>query len=222
MGGVMRDGIQRRFSRPGESIRLQQRDGGGLPKIVGYAAVFYRAGDPGTEYELWPGCVERIMPGAFDKAVAGDDVRGLVNHDAALVLGRNGPAGTLRLFVDSRGLGYEIDPPDTTYARDLIQSLQRGDINGSSFAFLPRETTYRDIRGENGAPDLFIMERTDVKLFDVGPVTYPAYDGTEAGTRAAGDLDAIRAEIERHRGGGRRDADRLAVELALMDADAAD
>ena len=37
--------------------------------IGGYAAVFYRAGDPSTEYELWPGTVERIAPTAFDEAV---------------------------------------------------------------------------------------------------------------------------------------------------------
>jgi HK97 family phage prohead protease len=52
------------------------------------------------------------------------------------VLGRN-KSGTLRLSVDGIGLRYEIDPPDTQAARDLIESLRRGDVSGSSFAFLP-------------------------------------------------------------------------------------
>lgn len=213
----MSETIQRRYlARKAQPIRLQERADGALPVITGYAAVFYREGDPATEYEMWPAdswgggrVVERIMPTAFSRAVREDDVRALFNHNAALVLGRSA-AGTLRLSVDAVGLRYEIDPPDTQQARDLIASLRRGDITGSSFAFVAKQTEYRDTI-KDGKVIETIVERHDLELFDVGPVTYPAYGGATAGVRSA-DLEGVRAEIM----GRRARADRAAVELACL------
>ena len=212
--------IQRRYlPRAAQQIRLQERADGALPLITGYASVFYRADDPGTEYEMWaadewgPRVVERIMPGAFDRALKEDDVRGLFNHAATVVLGRSA-AGTLRLSVDAVGLRYEIDPPDTQAARDLIANLRRGDISGSSFAFLPRDTVYTDIVADRKVTQT-VIERRDVQLFDVGPATFPAYSGATSSARAAdSDLAAVRAQLDQ-----RRAADLAAVELALLLAD---
>ena len=64
--------------------------------LEGYFSVF------GGTYELWPGATESIDPHAFDDAL-GDDIRALIDHDTAKVLGRN-KSGTLELRVDSRGL----------------------------------------------------------------------------------------------------------------------
>lgn len=172
--------MERRYS--GAVVQLQKRDNA-QPMIVGYAAVFYREGDPGTEYELWPGLIERIMPGAFDKAIREDDVRALFNHDHNAVLGRT-KSGTLRLSVDAVGLRYEIDPPDTQVARELVALIERGDITGSSFAFFPDDTSFRDV-GQTT-----YIERNVVKLADVSPVTYPAYEATSTGVRSAGDVQA--------------------------------
>jgi uncharacterized protein len=166
----------RRYTHAALPVAVQSRAGGGGQRIVGYAAVFYNPSDPGTEYRLMDDVVERIMPGAFARALREDDVRGLFNHDG-LPLGRTG-AGTMRLSVDAKGLRYEIDPPDTTAARDLLASLARGDVTGSSFSFLPRATT---TRRDNGS---YILERNDVRLFDVGPVTFPAYPSSMAGLRS--------------------------------------
>ena len=211
---------QRRYlSRAAHPIRIQERADGALPLITGYAAVFYRDGDASTEYEMWPAdswggrIVERIMPTAFAKSAREDDVRGLFNHDSHAVLGRTG-AGTLRLSVDSVGLRYEIDPPDTQLARDLIQSLRRGDITGSSFAFMPRQTEFRDTI-QDGKVVETVVERHDVQLFDVGPVTFPAYAGATSGVRAAsGDLDALRAEVETRNRKRACDRDTIALTLA--------
>ncbi len=191
--------LERRYvPSAARKITLRERADGALPLITGYASVFYRAGVPGTEYVMWerdkygPRIVERIMPTAFDKAIKDDDVRGLYNHDSAIVLGRS-TAGTLRLSVDAVGLRYEIDPPETQAARDLISSLRRGDITGSSFAFVPRENVFRSVRSEDGQEVIEeIIERHDVQLFDVGPVTYPAYPGSTAGVRSS---DTARAEL---------------------------
>lgn len=182
--------VERRYTRQLGPVRLEQRADGQPPVITGYAAVFYDANDPGTEYRLYDDVVERIMPGAFTRALAEDDVRALFNHDANRVLGRSA-AGTLRLSVDAKGLRYEIDPPDTQTARDLVTSIRRGDINGSSFGFVPRATTYR--KNDAGG---YAVERSDVQLFDVSPVTFPAYASTDAGVRADGDAESVRREVE--------------------------
>jgi HK97 family phage prohead protease len=199
--------------------QLQER-AGAMPVITGYASVFYREGDPSTEYEMWPAdnygprVVERIMPGAFDRALKEDDVVGLFNHDSSKVLGRSG-AGTMRLSVDATGLKYEIDPPDTQEARGLIESLRRGDVKGSSFMFLPRDTSRRDVAADPaaGKPAEMVIERRDVQLFDVGPVTFPAYPGATSGVRSE-DRDAVRAEVEGWRASA--DADTFAAALALV------
>ena len=156
--------------------------------------MFYDENDPGTEYRIWDDVVERIMPGAFDRAIKEDDVRGLFNHDDNLILGRTGP-GTMKLTVDKRGLRYEIEPPETTAARDLLVSLGRGDVSGSSFAFKPDDTSYR----EQGK--VYVIERRSVKLYDVGPVSFPAYTATEAEARAvsAEQADRLRQEVQARR-----------------------
>jgi len=162
---------------PGK-VRIEKR-ADGKPQIVGYGAVFYRAGDAGTEYELWRNVVERVAPGAFASALKRpDDVRALFNHDPNFVLGRSS-AGTMTLSVDERGLRYTIDPPDTQQARDLMASIERGDISGSSFSFSVNKESWSD--PADGGPEVRTIE--DVTLFDVGPVTFPAYEATSTGMR---------------------------------------
>lgn len=192
--------MQRRsLARP---VQLRETPGA-APVITGYAAVFYRAGDPGTEFQLYPGCVERVMPTAFNRAIQESDPRGLFNHDANLILGRKS-AGTLRLFVDDIGLRYEVDPPDTQAARDVLTLLRRGDITGSSFAFVPKYAQ----RDENGT---HIMEVIDCDLYDVGPVVFPAYPATAAGVRADGsDIAAAKQAEDRWRA-YQRDKARLSL-----------
>jgi HK97 family phage prohead protease len=151
--------------------------------IAGYAAVYYRPGDRETEYELWPGAVERILPGAFDDAIKlGDDARGMFDH--RVLLGRRS-AGTLRLYVDPLGLRYEILPSDTSAYRDTVEHVRLGNVTGSSFAFKIRgadgERWTQETR--NGLT-VEVREIRAVTLFDVGPVVDPAYVGTTAVAKA--------------------------------------
>jgi HK97 family phage prohead protease len=142
-------------------------------KITGHAAVFDVEGD-GVWFR------EKIAPGAFADSVQTDDVRALWNHDANFVLGRN-RAGTLRLHEDERGLAIEIDPPDTQFARDLLVSIERGDVSQMSFGFQTvRDSWERSTEG-NGQ-DLRTLEK--VKLFDVSPVTFPFYPETDVAVRS--------------------------------------
>lgn len=153
-------------------------DGDESPKISGYAAVFFREDDSGTEYHIWDRYYERIHPEAFTRALEEQhDVRGLFNHDSGVVLGRTS-SGTLRLMVDDIGLRYEIDPPESR--ADIVESIQRGDIDGSSFAFEILEET----RTENTEEDRVTYEIRDLKLYDVGPVTFPAYASASTEVRS--------------------------------------
>lgn len=157
-------------------VRVKQSDSG--PKIVGYASVFYN-GTPGTEFRLGKDLVERIMPGTFDKTLRDkDDVTATFNHDPNLVLGRTS-AGTLVLSKDKRGLRFEVTPGNTQAARDLLESIGRRDITGSSFGFetIPGTTSYKYEGG------IEFREIRAVKLLDVGPGTWPAYADTDAGVR---------------------------------------
>lgn len=164
---------------------VRSADGKTPSRIEGYSAVYYRADNPGTEYELFRyanfRAVERLMPGCFDRAIREDDVRALFNHDASLLLGRTS-AGTCKLTSDAMGLRYSITPPDATYAKDLMACLQRGDVTGSSFSFDYQEKVERDILNPDGS-EVAILEVHGVKLYDVGPVTFPAYTSTTAEAR---------------------------------------
>jgi uncharacterized protein len=184
----MPSNLERRFTRRPQRVAVETR-ADGKRTISGYAAVFYDPADAGTEYRLWEDVAERIMPGAFDRAVKEDDVRGLFNHNDSLLLGRTS-SGTMRLSVDARGLKFEIDPPDTQTARDLLTLLDRGDVTGSSFAFVPEDTSYREVDG------VYIIERNAVKLYDVGPVSFPAYSATEASARSVTAEEAERVRVE--------------------------
>ncbi len=165
----------------GGNPRIETR-ADGKKQIVGYGAVFYNAADPGTQYEMFSDLIERVAPGCFNRCLAErQDVRGLFNHDANIVLGRT-PA-TMRLSVDATGLKYEIDPPDTEAARGVMASIERGDVSGSSFSFSVRAQTWEEVRDADGNTT-DIRTLTDVDLYDVGPVTFPAYEAATSGTRS--------------------------------------
>jgi hypothetical protein len=95
-------------------------------------------------------------------------------------LGRN-RAGTLKLSEDERGLKIEIDPPDTQFARDLMVSIERGDISQMSFGFETiKDSWERSAEGNN--LDIRTLEK--VRLWDVSPVTFPFYKETDVAVRS--------------------------------------
>jgi uncharacterized protein len=188
---------------PAASIKVETREDGSR-MIAGYAAVFHRADDPGTQYQLSSDLVERIAPTAFARAITDKhDARALFNHDPNMLLGRAG-AGTLRLTTDGTGLRYEIDLPDTQVGRDVAASVQRGDLTGSSFAFQVVKQSFQ--RGDK----MHTRTIEDVNLLDVGPVTYPAYQSTTTGLRSDECDDALEAF-----GKWKQEADAEAVQVRM-------
>lgn len=162
---------KRKIERRWTTGEVEVREKGGKATIEGYAAVFEKLS------QNLGGFVEEVGRSAFNKTIKEADVRALINHDENLVLGRN-RSGTLDLSVDESGLYYRVLPPDTTYARDLMVVMERGDVNQSSFAFY----TMNDDWGmtEQDFPKRSLLE---VSLVDVSPVTYPAYLDTQSGIR---------------------------------------
>ena len=177
------------------------------PRISGYAATFnQRSQDLG-------GFIEVIAPGAFDDVLrAQPDVLGLFNHDMDHVLGRTG-SGTMRIAVDERGLRYEIDPPDTQLARDLMTSMRRGDIRSSSFAFSVRKD---DQTWELRDGQQFRTINKVSGLYDCSVVTDPAYLSADSSVRCQlpqhdTELQAYVAEVRsRLQQQGQTDGDPLA------------
>lgn len=163
---------RRTFVLNGLELRSEGEDQ--IKKIVGHAAVFDE-----LSQDLG-GFREKIAPGAFSETINKDDIRALWNHDPNFVLGRN-KSGTLALYEDEQGLAIEITPPDTQAARDLMVSMERGDVTQMSFGFKTIEDTWNNENGEE------IRTLVKVDIFDVSPVTYPAYTQTDVALRSLGD-----------------------------------
>lgn len=159
-------------------------DGEGDQKAIrGYAAVFDSMSQPLMGFR------EVIRKGAFRKTIKDGDIRALWNHDPNYVLGRKS-ARTLTLGEDEKGLLTRIIPPDTQWARDLMQSIQRGDVSQMSFGFRVVKDNWLPA-GQDGLP---VRELLSVQLFDVSPVTFPAYPQTEVHVRAL--MDAVRWKMQ--------------------------
>ena len=165
----------KREERCADVTELRVQPEGESAVIEGHAAIFDSLSqDLGFMFPF----KERINKGAFMTSLEKDDIRALWNHDANYVLGRN-KAGTLELTETNKGLRVRIHPPDTQWARDLTESIRRGDVTQMSFGFVVEKETW----SVEGKEDIRTLEQ--VKLYDVSPVTFPAYLDTDVGVRSA-------------------------------------
>lgn len=141
-------------------------------------------------------------------------MRALVDHESGKVLGRSS-AGTLRLEVDDVGLKYTVDLPDTQVARDLMVSMERGDIKESSFGFTIAEGG-DSWRSEDGA-EIRTITKVE-RLYDVSPVAFPAYADTTVALR---NLQEFRQEAKPSDQVAhfRALAESLGIELDVVDPD---
>ena len=152
------------------TVNLRSESKDGKSKIVGYAAVFDRDSED-------MGFIEVIKPGAFRKAIKKADTRALFNHDPNLIFGRSGV--NLKLREDENGLLMEVDPVDTSTYRMVQENIDAGLVTQQSFAF----TVASD--GAEWNDDLTRRTINEVdEIFDVSPVTYPAYPDTTVALRS--------------------------------------
>ena len=150
-----------------EAVEIRSKENG-ESVVTGYAAVY-----DSLSKDLG-GFREIIKPGSFRSVLdLNEEVRANRDHNDLYLLGTRS-AGTLRLTEDSRGLRWELDWPNTSYANDLKELIKRGDIKGSSFAFAIGKDTYKnDTRG-------VVREISSFKrLADISIVTEAAYDAAQ-------------------------------------------
>ena len=168
--------LERRFATV-EEFRIETD--GKEKRIVGYPAVFNKLSEP-MPTMFGPAFREKIRAGAFKKALEGEpDIRALFNHNPDLILGRT-ISGTLEVRERTRGLWSAITPPDTQTGRDVVKNIERGDITQMSFGFtIDKDEWFEDAEG-NVTRTIVSVDR----LFDISPVTFPAYADTEVAVRS--------------------------------------
>lgn len=161
---------KKRETRTVNITNLQTRDGQNKEShvISGYAAVFNSRTSIGNYFD------EIIAPGAFSRSLSDGDIRALINHDWSNVIGRT-KSGTLRLEEDSHGLKFEVELPNTSAARDLVESMERGDIDQCSFGFWVDEGK----EAWDYSVEPAIRTLIEVELYEISVVSLPAYEDTE-------------------------------------------
>lgn len=178
--------IERRILK---GVQFQTREEDGKRYLDGYYSVFDQP------YEVFPGWIEEIAPGAFSRSLrSGADVKVLWNHNTDIVLGST-ENRTAYLAEDELGLHgpVEINENDQD-AMNAYARVARGDVRGCSFGF--------DIRGIEESWDedgTYRTRLTDIDLFEVSPCTFPAYAQTSIQARAREELEAARKKLEEKR-----------------------
>ena len=159
-------------------LRAAVDEATGEPTITGYAAVWDSISSVPMKAPDGRPYFERIARGAFSEFLLDPTVACFWDHKTDKILGRVG-AGTLDRAEDDHGLRFTCRPPRTSYAADLLQSIERRDVWGCSLGFFKRADEWtRD------ANDRLIRTITKARLFEVSPVSIPAYRETGVALRS--------------------------------------
>lgn len=151
-------------------------DGDGLT-LEGYAAVFNSSAfinDRSGEYE------ETIAPGAFKRTIAGGNPVLMFEHGQHPVIGSM-PIGSIQsLSEDARGLFLRARLFDNWMTEPLRHAIGADPpaIDGMSFRF----EVVKDTRDTARSPELRTIR--EVKLYELGPVVFPAYRDTTVALRS--------------------------------------
>ncbi|MCJ8015235.1 HK97 family phage prohead protease [Paenibacillus sp. KQZ6P-2] len=161
---------QRELILPGSRPEIRKIDGEPT-KIIGYAVRWDQLSNP-----IFGMFREKFKRGAFTASLINPDVYASWQHDAREVLGRT--PNTLQLVEDEIGLRYEITPP--SWAEKYIETIERGDVRGSSFIFRALVEEWDETNAE-----MAIRTISEAELYEVSPVTTPAYPQSTVGIRSA-------------------------------------
>lgn len=140
--------------------------------VEGYGIVYEQ------ETELFPGFKEKVARGAFRMA-SGQEVKSYFNHDPAKILATTRSKPALELREDDTGVYYKAPIPPTSYGKDLEINLERENVTGASFAFSVDDDSWEE--RSDGTIFRYIKKGT---MYEIGPVTDPAYVQTSAVGRA--------------------------------------
>jgi len=144
--------------------------------LEGYAALF----DEPTRIDSWEGRFDEIIaPGAFKRTIKsrGDQVKVLFDHGMDARFG-GAPIAVLQVIrEDDKGLFMEARFVDTEPGREAKELIRAGAVTGMSFRFSVINDEW------DHEPDTPVRTLREVKLFELGPVTFPAYEATTVGVR---------------------------------------
>ncbi len=152
--------------------------------MTGYPIVF----DKWTTIDSYEGRFkERIAPQAVKRTLAnnGDQIKVLFNHGMDPQIGDKPLGKPTVMTTDARGLYVEVPFSDTSYNNDLLALMRDGAIDGQSFRFSVVEEDWA--KQDTPMPERTI---TELKLYEFGPVTFPAYQSTTVGIRSRDDFVA--------------------------------
>lgn len=127
-------------------------------------------------------CEEEIAPGAFDGADL-TDVLVCFNHNLSKIMGRNS-ADTATISIDANGnLTYVANKLDLDNQEvfSAVRYIQRGEVDKASFMFDIEEAVWHDSEKYGSYGKRTITKIS--KVYEVGPVTLPAYDDTTSYAR---------------------------------------
>ncbi len=170
-------------------------------KIIGYAVRWDQLSHP-----IFGMFQERFQRGAFAASLVSPDVYASWQHDVREILGRT--PNTLLVAEDDIGLRYEITPP--SWAEKYVESIERGDVRGSSFIF----RAVKEEWDESNA-DMAIRTISEAQLFEVSPVTTPAYPQSSVGIRSVEDVFNTRPQTKSDKDEERQAAIHLQHEMRL-------
>lgn len=166
-------------------VQVTGQDDQAKRTVEGYALLFDTPSD-GLSFE------EVIERGALDGVIERSDVMALMNHSldrGVLARSRNG-VGSLTLQVDSKGLLYRFEAPNTPLGDELLENLRRGEVCESSFCFTVKKDTWEE--RADGTWKRVVHEINE--LFDVSPVYNAAYSATSVYTRGRDEMIRKRDE----------------------------
>lgn len=161
--------------------RSETRQDGDVRGITGYASLFDQPARIGGMFFQWD---EEVATGAWTKTLRESSrILSMFNHDPDRLLGST-ESGSAKFSEDATGLRYDVDVnDDDPLAVSAWAQVDRGDVNGASVWFRVIREEWTEPTEDNGleVPKRRILEG---QLFEGGPVVFPAFADTTAGTRS--------------------------------------
>lgn len=179
----------RQLRVPGCDIRIREvAEGEQSRTISGYAILFGVPSVPlyaDEEEEVR----EIIDPAAVPQELLdASDIKFTMYHDRQILLGRSDKGtGTLKYFVDEKGVGFELDLPSSPNGDEALEMVKRGDIKGCSFMFstryYDRDFVDREVKNLNGRTQIIYRVKVITGIYDFTLAADPAYPATSVEAR---------------------------------------
>lgn len=148
-----------------------------------------------SKTEIYPGIFESILPGAFSESLSSfRTVKSFINHKPSEILSTTRSEPALEILDGENFLEFSAPIPPTTYGKDLIINLERGNIKGASFSFSISENGDHYKKLPDGSLHRTIVE---AEIYEVGPVTNPAYEQTEVNLRNKEFFNSLKKSMEK-------------------------